>query len=81
MAAPPRTAPQLAGAAATNSAPSAKEQAGALLRASFSDRWYDVDATLKEQRISWAYGVVRSAGYEDAAAARPRPPATLYEKT
>lgn len=68
-----------AAASATPSGPSAKELAGDLLRSTFNKAqgrpWYDVDASLKQQRIDWAYRVVRSDGYDPKAP--PAPPASL----
>ena len=65
-----------AAASATPSGPSAKELAGDLLRSTFNKAqgrpWYDVDASLKQQRIDWAYRVVRSDGYDPKAPPRRR---------
>jgi predicted nicotinamide N-methyase len=66
-------------ASAAPAAPTAKEQAGALLRASFNapgrPPWYTVDPVLKQQRLDWAYGVVRAKGYDPSQP--PQPPAEL----
>ena len=74
---PSSASPSIASAAPA--APTAKEQAGALLRASFNapgrPLWYTVDPVLKQQRLDWAYGVVRAKGYDPSQP--PQSPAEL----
>lgn len=76
IAASPKAATDSAAAKAT-----AKEQAGALLRASFNregSAWYEVDLGLKQERIDWAYATVQARGYDPSKP--PLPPGPLLRE-